>query len=294
MKNCIFMISSRKLILETCIKLLYKNFNNKYNYPVLIFYMDDIYDDLSFQEKIKKYGNIEFINITYKVPEHIKEEELFYNRQDIPYVKRCFPKSRIGYLHAINWKINFFKESIFENFENFIMMDDDSFLIDKIDIDFFKEMENEKFIFGTSHTDDSVNKNINNVRLNLHDFIKKFLEKYNYDIKNNLIKEMILNDNTEYLYGNKFRKTIIKWCSGNFNLISRKFIQDEKWINWVNEIYNFGGSYKYRWGDVEMMSLYCYLFLDNPIFDFKLIEKGLYETGNTDWLRVGTAPSTKN
>ena len=35
-------------------------------------------------------------------------------------------------------------------------------------------------------------------------------------------------------------------------------------------------QYKYRWGDIEVIGLYSYIFLDKPLYDFKLAEKNLY------------------
>jgi|SaaInlStandDraft_2_1057019.scaffolds.fasta_scaffold539660_2 hypothetical protein len=35
-------------------------------------------------------------------------------------------------------------------------------------------------------------------------------------------------------------------------------------------------------------------FFDKQLYNFKLKDKKLYETDNTDFKRVGTAPSTKN
>ena len=34
----------------------------------------------------------------------------------------------------------------------------------------------------------------------------------------------------------------------------------------------FGGGYKYRWVDIEVIGLFTYMYLDNPLVDFKLKE----------------------
>ena len=98
MKNnaAIYMLSSRVLILEQCLLNLYKNWNNKYDYPVYIHYFDNIYSK-EFINKIKNNisKKIFFYQIDYKVPEHIDEKELFYNKVEIPDVKSFSKKIRL-------------------------------------------------------------------------------------------------------------------------------------------------------------------------------------------------------
>ena len=54
MKNgCICLISARKNLLKTCLTYLDNNYNGKYNYPVLIFYHGNRYDDLNFRKSIQ-------------------------------------------------------------------------------------------------------------------------------------------------------------------------------------------------------------------------------------------------
>ena len=291
-KCCIFMISSRVKVLKTCLELLYKNYNNKFQFPVHIFYFDDIYSNdyiEDIQNSINK--NINFHQIEYKIPDHIEEKDLFYNKTFLKYVRHNFSKKRIGYLHAVYWKYNCFTSDILKQYDYLHIIDDDSFFIKEINNNLFDLLEG--FLMGTSHTEDYVNRNIIDVRQELHTFIKYFINKYNITIKNKELKECINNDDTSYIYGNKNKKTFIKWNSGNCNMYNRKLF-DENWKLWIKEINNFGGTFKHRWTDIEVITLYCYIFLDKPCFDFKLKEKGLYETGNTKWLRVGTAPSTKN
>ena len=41
-----------------------------------------------------------FNQVDYKIPDHIDEKDLFYNRTEIPYVKKSFSKNRLGFLHG--------------------------------------------------------------------------------------------------------------------------------------------------------------------------------------------------
>ena len=73
-KGCIFLISARKNILHECLINIDRNYNNQFNYPILIFYHGTKYDDVSFRKTIENYfghdddfklkievGRIEFI-----------------------------------------------------------------------------------------------------------------------------------------------------------------------------------------------------------------------------------------
>ena len=62
----IYMLSSRKNNLYRCLESLYEKWNSEYNYPVYVHYFDDIYDDKTFQDNIKKINpKIYFIRVDY-------------------------------------------------------------------------------------------------------------------------------------------------------------------------------------------------------------------------------------
>ena len=88
---------------------MWDNYNFKHNYPVYVFYFDDIYDDKNLREHIK--GNtdqiIYFQSVPYALPD-IPEEEIYYSRNELWYVRTSFPKSRAGYLHMCNFNSNLF------------------------------------------------------------------------------------------------------------------------------------------------------------------------------------------
>ena len=100
--NAVIWFIAARPCLKQALELLYKNFNNKYQYPVIVFTFGEQYSERfikNIHERID--STITFIKIAPKeVPLHIKEEELFYNRKEIPYVRKFFPKSRMGFLHT--------------------------------------------------------------------------------------------------------------------------------------------------------------------------------------------------
>ena len=108
---CIVIISSRKKCLYKSLQSLWKYFNYKNNYPVYIYYFDNIYDSWFFRRRVKKNisEKIFFRKIPYRTPTFLKEEELFYNRTYLEYVKNSFPIKRKGYLHMCNFTVNMYK-----------------------------------------------------------------------------------------------------------------------------------------------------------------------------------------
>lgn len=295
--GCIFMISSRVKVLKLCLELLFKNYNNKFKYPVLIFYFDDIYTKEFIDDIHKNINeNIKFINIDYKIPENINESELFYNRTYLNYVKKCFSKNRIGYLHANYFWNNFFKYNELLQYDWGMRIDDDSFFINSIDFDFFEILNKNNYMFGSGYTKNDVYPNERDCRQELHNFTRDFCNNYKIEPKNKFLKKCLEDNNDEYLMGpnkKKREKTELIWNCGNCNVYNMKMFKTENWKKWNDKFNKFAGGYKYRWGDIEVIGLYAYIFLDKPLYDFKLKKKKLYETGNTNFIRVGTAPSTK-
>ena len=60
------------------------NYNKSFNHDVLIFYHGEKYDDLQFRKSISDINpktKYSFHKIEYKLPEHIKEKDLFYNKK---------------------------------------------------------------------------------------------------------------------------------------------------------------------------------------------------------------------
>ena len=141
----IYLLSSRVKLLEDCLFFLYKNWNKKYNYPVYVHHFDNIYSE-KFKEKIKNRisENIFFSQIDYEIPSHIEENELFYNRKYLKYVRNSFSKKRTGYLHMEHFVINITSfgakgslVSDLNKYDKLMRIDDDSYFKSEIDFDLF-------------------------------------------------------------------------------------------------------------------------------------------------------------
>ena len=55
------------------------------------------------------------------------------------------------------------------------------------------------------------------------------------------------------------------------------FKNNPDWEKFIEAFRKTNGDYKYRWGDGEIVTLFCYTFFD--IIDLQLVEKGLYQHG---------------
>ena len=127
---CIVLISSRIKCIKQCLKSLWDNYNCKYDYPIFVHYFDDIYDSKKFQNSIKSITsqNVSFISVPYSTPKFLKESELYYNRNELWYVKKSFSITRKGYLHMCNFTSNMYgyQNTQLEDYDVVITHDDES------------------------------------------------------------------------------------------------------------------------------------------------------------------------
>ncbi len=271
----IYLISSRTKLLELCLTKLFRNWNYKYDYPVHVHYFNNIYDE-SFISRIKKISNnIFFHQIEYSLPKNLSEKELFYNKTEISYVKKSFPKKRLGFLHTLRFMTNItsfgklgcpVKE--LESYDYLMRIDDDSNFKKEINFDFFDVLKN--YPIATGYMYNNFTHRMRDTRLGLWDFYKKYLKKYGYTPKNKQLKNAVENDNESLMH-------TLYWTCGNCNLYNIKAFLNSPWNEYLNELNNFNGDYKFRWGDLEVITLFAYTHFDKDPFNFNLKEKDLYE-----------------
>jgi hypothetical protein len=199
-----FLFACRFKALKICLKLLYENYNNKYNYPVLVFH-NNTYDKDFIDEVCNNINSdIKFINLEFKISENVNESDLFYNKTYLNYVKTRFGKDKINYLHAITWKVNCYNNfEILNNYDWVMILDDDSFFTKSIDFDFFEVLDKNNYEFGTGYSKNGVDQNERDCRQELHNFTMNFCKKYNITPKNQILKKCLENNNDLYLMGKK-------------------------------------------------------------------------------------------
>lgn len=282
MKNgCIFLISARKNLLHKCLTYLDINYNNKFNYPILIFYHGKKYDDLQFQQSIQNINQktkVSFHKLEAKLPEHIKEKDLFYNRTEIEYVRNSFSKQRLGYLHANYFWNNFMNFKELKQYDYMIRIDDDSWFKNPINFDMFEELDKSGKLCGCAYTWNYVHKRVLDTRKLFYDWIKLYVSKNNIEIKNEILKNSILEGKNDIIDNRKcnIKFHTMDFLCGNCNIYNRKMFESEDWKKFNDDFNQIAGGYRYRWGDCEVISMYYYLFIGPEFLNLNLKEKGLY------------------
>lgn len=277
MKRSINIISSRYMCLSHCLKSLWDNFNNEKGYDVNVYYFDDIYDNKEFVRFNNSYGQkVNFINIDYKTPEFLKEEELFYNRKDINYA-RNFGIRRKGYLHMCHFTSNMYgyPNTDLDKYEMIMTHDDESGYDKKMIEDPFEVMENTKEFIGAFKTGKRL-KNGNphqghlDTRIGLWEFTKNFLKVNNVVPKNKELKSLLTDENAEWNFH------FLDWC--DTYVIKTEVFETEIWKKWIKAVNENGGIYKYRWGDNEIISIFANI-IQEKIVDLNYVETGYHNQG---------------
>ena len=272
-------ISSRTKCLPHCLESLWIYFNQYYNYDVFVYYFDDIYDDIALRKNITSLTNqnVKFISVPYETPTFLDEKELFYNRNEVQYVKTSFPVSRKGYLHMCNFTSNMwgYENTTSKNYDFLITHDDESGYLKKLDFNPIDLLLSEDSLFGAY----SFSKRLKNgsphqghfdTRIGLYEFCKYYISKYNITPKSKNFRLILNSDNPSYNFH------FLEWA--DTYVIDTRFFKNKNWENWINEINTSGGIYKYRWGDNEIYSLFCHIYLDNPV-NFNIVNDEFHDQG---------------
>lgn len=154
MVNCgIFILTQntveRKIYLKTTLYFLFKNFNKKYNYPVIILHEGD-YDSIAQEEIIKSIRENHRYLVSFKeikkehftVPQHIDIDKVkkSVELQPVPYWRNL--KYR---LMCYFWVRHFFKYT--EDFDYVMRLDDDSIIEEPLAEDLFKMMHAKDLVY---------------------------------------------------------------------------------------------------------------------------------------------------
>ena len=287
-KGCIFLISARKDILKTCLQYLNANYNKVFKYPILIFYHGSKYDDSGFQDSIKSINQdvkTTFHKLECKIPDHLEEKDLFYNL-DCSYVRKSFPKSRGGYLHANYFWNNFMDHPELKQYQYMMRIDDDSWFKAPTDFDFFKELDDQNKLMGTGYHWNHVSDRVIDTRINFYQWIQYYVKKYNVEVKHQSLKKYLSEGENDMIQERKCNKAFheMKQMSGNCSIYNRKLFETDSWKTYLKEFNEIAGGYRYRWGDCEVQSFYYYLHVGDEFMDLDLRTKNLYHNQiNNQW-----------
>ena len=276
-KNAIVMLVARINIIHKTLSFFYKNWNNKYNYPIYIHTFGKLINsDLKNKIKSEISKNIYFIEINPKIPKFIKEDELFYNRKYLKYVKESFSKKRLGFLHMCNFltNINSYGKTgclskKLKKYNNLMFVDDDIYLKKKINYDFFNYLNSYPSVSGFTDKIPKTQTSID-VTENLWNFYRNLILRKKIKPKNKLIRDSLNYSNDKILY--KFY-----WSHGSFELFNVRLLEKNNLTGFLDEFNRYGGVYKHRWNNGYILDLFLRTYFNKPIYNLNLIKKGFVE-----------------
>ena len=139
----------RKVYLKTSLYFLFRNFNSKYKYPIIILHEGD-YDDYSQQEiinSIREEGRnlVSFKQIDkedFDIPDYIDEDLLdkCINLEPVPYWRNKNYRKMCNF-----WLNHFFKYT--KDYTYVMRLDDDSIIEEPINNDLFSVMDERKLMY---------------------------------------------------------------------------------------------------------------------------------------------------
>ena len=267
-QNAVIWIMATRPCLKLALELLYKNFNNQYRYPVLITTFGKQYSK-RFIDKIHQVidKNIKFVELRKpETPSHIKEEDLFYHRSNIEYVRKSFPKSRIGFLHTNQFVtgLAMIDEDIMK-YDYVLKMDDDHFFMKEIGFDLFNFMQNNGKMFGAFAIEKNDSSRQRDCQIGLRGLVKHYIKENNIDPKSQSLDQ-------DGNWDSEISRDPTIWKMSIF--------QNKNWENWWNKVNQSGGIYKYRWGDLEIHALYMRMYYpDSAWYNFDFYNKEVIEHG---------------
>jgi hypothetical protein len=264
----------RKTYLKTSLYFLFKNFNKKYNYPVIILHEGD-YDAKSQEEIISGIRENNRFCVSFKeidksdfeLPSHIDKERLnkIVDLQPVPYWRNKNYRLMCNF-----WIKNFQKYS--EDYEYVMRLDDDSIIEEPIVNDLFKIMKDRELVYMSNiiHVDCGI------CNYGMKEFFKEIMpdSKYVDKINNGMFidKQIQLDDNNPIhrkikdLYKineNKEEHEVPSVLNvdmpimyyNNYFITDTKFWKRDDVKMYIEKIDNNGSIFYYRWGDAPLQTL---------------------------------------
>ena len=285
-------MSSRRRTLPFCLRTINK-YANPGKYPIFIHYFDDIYKSKLRKIIIKAIAgrNLKFMKVPYSSPKNVSEDEMFFNRKEFDYVRNSFPRERKGYLHMCNFINNIYKYKNTEvhKFDYLRVYDDEcgyltdipfepAKFISERGIEFAAQFYEKRLKNGAPHSGHLA------TRTNLFDFLLYYLEKNKIVPKSKELFDCINSDNPKWNFH------FLKWA--DTYVIKTSVFKSKNWKDWITAINASGGTYKYRWGDNEIYTLFGLMNYEYGVYDLGFVKKGIHHQSKFRALQ-DIAPSIK-
>ncbi len=232
--------------LKRSLSLLDVNFNDRFNYPVIIFH-EDFCDSLIENIRKSTQSKLQFEQVKFEIPDFLDKEEI----PEFVFVDGF--EFSIGFRHMCRFFSGLiFQHHALKDYDYLWRLDTDSFLLDKIDYDIFQFMQDTNYMYGYIHI------------LKEHpDAVKGFWD---------IVKKYIQENNIKPTFLNKFTIDGIwdrSYYYANFEISKLDFWRSEDFLKYFDNIDKSGGIYKYRWGDTIIHFLAISMFIpENRIHKF--------------------------
>jgi len=293
LKGCINILSSRNKCLPICLDSLWQKWNYRYDYPVYVHYFDDIYDSEKYRQLIwtNISTNIHFRSIPYETPPFLKEDELFYNRHELWYVRNRFPIQRKGYLHMCHYFNNLYKypNTELHKYDYIMTIDDEARFTKEVPYDFFEVMANQEKAAGAlkvTYTKDKPPTQGNfDCRVGLWDYLKAYLLRHDITPQAQFIQDLLTDPEAD--------KNFHNFTYADSYVFKTSLFKTPEWIQWNHDLNESGGIYKYRWGDHILNSLFFLIHYGYTVYDFKTVVEGYHDQGALRHIQE-YAPGVKN
>jgi len=290
----------RKIYLKTCLYFLFRNFNKKYNYPVIILHEGD-YDSESQREIIMgvRHNNRYLISFReldkndFSIPSHISEERVQHivDLKPVPYWRN------MKYRMMCNFWIQHFQKYT-TDYEYIMRLDDDSIIEETIDKDLFNVMKNKDLIYMSNivHIDCGIcnykmKEMFQSIFPNMGEklnsmFISSKLTANMKEIYGKVKQIIELNGDAEIGEKNEdIELNMPVMYYNNFFITSTKFWQREDVRTVVNKINDNGGIFYYRYGDAPLQTIIATLMepmrVSRTVFKYsKRLQREVFCDGN--------------
>lgn len=270
--------AERKVYLKTCLYFLFRNFNKKHNYPIIILHEGD-YNENSQKEIIQSVREdhrhlIKFRELDkedFKVPKHLDQAKIksLIALQPVPYWRNL--KYR---LMCYFWVKHFFKYA--EDYDYVMRLDDDSIIEEPIKDDLFQLAISRDLVYLSNiiHIDCGL------CNYGMKELFQKLMPEAKDTINNGLFVSATLSAGSTYFDRFKTLQSILegKECTqtefvthmplmyyNNFFITSTKFWKRSDVQALINKIDEHGGIFYYRYGDAPIHTIIVTLLEPNKI-----------------------------
>lgn len=280
-KAAIFILTQntieRRVYLKTGLYFLFKNFNAKYKYPVIILhegdYTEEAKNEIIMGIRSECRNLVKFQQIDeedFCIPSHIDIAKMnsIIDLRVVPYWRNQKYRSMCYF-----WMKNFYKYT--KDYNYVMRLDDDSIIEEPIKYDLFELMRDKDYTYLSNiiHLDCSL------CNYGMKDFFLKHYEDKKEKINELFMdhsltsdnayfenfKKLYKNLNNEEYIGNSVQLSMPFMYYNNFNIINVDIWNTPEIQDMVNKIDEQGYIFYCRWGDAPLQTIILSLYDSNRI-----------------------------